>query len=389
MNRLQNTIASGPSHEHSSCSDGYKKNTHCCLYLKCTPLLLLLFITPAFAQDVDFGSPERVKPFEGTWGIRILLPTSQDQKALDDFDVPAFIDQVTQLKSISYVMINLHNGHYGSYHNAPHPELRAVLGRKHFPDRDLFGEVADALVDHDLKVLVYFSSPAFDWAEKYVPDRSIKAVWEKHIQSQSMSHWDAVSKLIVKHYSDQYRGKISGWWFDRTKRTIANAPTTDAEYQTLARAARSGNPNSIVAFHYRVGPVNRGTRYCDYTAGHPHPMAYSKGPWDNVNLRMVTAIENGPYIQGAFVNDQAKPTATPDQGTLGHIFMPFQRNWKNGDPNFPTDQALDWMTRVVNAGGFYTWAVARNGGLFAEPQFQQLLEMDAAMEQDERSVHGD
>jgi len=39
------------------------------------------------------------------------------------------------------------------------------------------------------------------------------------------------------------------------------------------------------------------------------------------------------------------------------------------------------MTRVVNAGGFYTWAVARNGGLFAAPQFKQLLEMDAAMEQ--------
>ena len=70
-----------------------------------------------------------------------------------------------------------------------------------------------------------------------------------------------------------------------------------------------------------------------------------------------------------------------DKGTLGQIFMPIQRNWKNGAANFPTDQALDWMTRVVNAGGFYTWAVARNGGLFAAPQFKQLLEMDAAMEQ--------
>ena len=157
--------------------------------------------------------------------------------------------------------------------------------------------------------------------------------------------------------------------------------TTDAEYRTLARAARSGNPNAIVAFHCRTGPVNRGTPYCDYTAGHPHPMAYSKGPWDNVNLRMVTAIENGPFIKGAFANDKDRPTANPDEGTLGHIFMPFQRNWKNGGANFPTDQALDWMTRVVNAGGFYTWAVARNGGLFAAPQFNQLLEMDAAMEQ--------
>ena len=61
--------------------------------------------------------------------------------------------------------------------------------------------------------------------------------------------------------------------------------------------------------------------------------------------------------------------------------MPFQRNWKNGAANFPTDQALDWMTRVVNAGGFYTWAVARDGSLLAAPQFNQLLEMGAAMQE--------
>jgi hypothetical protein len=63
------------------------------------------------------------------------------------------------------------------------------------------------------------------------------------------------------------------------------------------------------------------------------------------------------------------------------VTTPFQRNWKNGDANFPTNQAIDWMKRVVNAGGFYTWAVARDGGLLAAPQFNQLLEMDVAMEQ--------
>jgi hypothetical protein len=357
-----------------------ERNVHFSISPQASALLLLFFITPALAQDIDCGSKERTEPFEGTWGVRILLPTSQDQRVLDSFDVHAFIEQVTQLKSISYVMINIHNGHYGSYHNSPHPELQAVLGKRHFPDRDLFAEVADALIDRDLKVLVYFSSPGFDWARKYVPDRAIKPLWEDHIRSKSMSHWDAVASLIVKYYSDKHGEKISGWWFDRTKKTSGHL-TTDTEYRTLARAARSGNPNAIVAFHCRTGPVNRGTPYCDYTAGHPHPMAYSKGPWDSVNSRMVTAIENGPFIKGAIANDKDRPAASPDEGALGHIFMPFQRNWKNGAANFPTEQALDWMTRVVNAGGFYTWAVARDGSLLAAPQFNQLLEMDAAMQQ--------
>jgi hypothetical protein len=124
-------------------------------------------------------------------------------------------------------MINIHNGHYGSYHNSPHPELQALLGSTYFPDRDLFGEVVDALKSHNLKVLVYFSAPGFDWSGKYVPNVATKDIW---------------------------------------------------------------------------------------------------------NI-------------------------------------------------FPTEQALDWMTRVMNAGGFYTWAVERTGGLFAAPQFNQLLEMDAKMEQ--------
>ena len=373
---MKNTKTSRQSHEMSSYSEWFKRNTHFLLNLKFLPLFLLFFISPAFAQDVDFGSPERTKPYEGTWGVRILLPTSYDQDALDSFDVPAFIEQVTQLESISYVMINIHNGHYGSYHNSPHPELQAVFGKKHFPDRDLFGEVVDALIEHDLKVLVYFSSPGWDWAERYVPNRDIKPLWENHIRSKSMSHWDAVANLIVKHYSDKYGEKISGWWFDRVGR---NRP--DAELRTMARAARSGNPNSILTFHCGVGPIIRGTPYCDYTAGHPHPMAYSEGPWDDVNVRMVTAIEAGPYIQGPYTNNPNMEVPASDKGTLGHIFMPIQRNWKNGDADFPTEQAIDWMTRVVNAGGFYTWAVARDGGLLAAPQFNQLLEMDAAMEQ--------
>ena len=93
--------------------------------------------------------------------------------------------------------------------------MQAVLGSKHFPDRDLFGEVADALIKHDLKVLVYFSAPGFDWTGKYVPNKATKDIWNDHIKSKSLSHWDAVAELIVKYYSEKHGDKIAGWWFDR------------------------------------------------------------------------------------------------------------------------------------------------------------------------------
>ncbi len=377
MNRMQIGLR---TQRTFACSNRFKRTKYFIGSLTLLTLFPLATITTAYAQDADLGNTQRAEPFEGTWGVRILLPTSHDQAALDSFDVPAFIDQVTQLKSISYVMINVHNGHFGSYHNAPHPELQAVFGKKHFPDRDLFGEVLDALAEHDLKALVYFSAPGWDWTAKYVPNKAIKPLWQETIQSKSMSDWDAVANLIVQHYSERYGKKISGWWFDRvTKRR------SDAELRTMAKAARSGNPDAVLTFHVATGPINRGTPYCDYTAGHPHPMAHSKGPWDNVNLRMVTAIEEGPFIKGPYANNTDRSPEAPDEGTLGHIFMPFQRNWKNGDAKFPPDQSLDWTRRVVNAGGFYTWAVAREGGLFAEPQFSQLLEIDAAMERAKHS----
>ena len=37
-------------------------------------------------------------------------------------------------------------------------------------------------------------------------------------------------------------------------------------------------------------------------------------------------------------------------------------------------------TRVMDAGGMYTWAVARKGSLFAEPQFSQLKAMDHSIQ---------
>lgn len=358
---------------------------------KSIALLLTLCTFPfsSFALDPDYGNIERTKFYEGTWGPRILLPTTEAEADFENFDIPAFLKQVDQLKSASYIMINISKGHSGNYHSSPNPLLQEVFGIKHFPDRDLFGEVLDSLIKRGLKVLVYQTSTGFDWDPRYTPDTSTKGKWEAFLKSEGISHWDAVSKFIVKYYSDKYGEKISGWWFDRTKKNYGDNEnlTTDAQYRTMAKAARSGNPHSILTFHHTTGPINRGTPYCDYTAGHPHPMKFSDGPWDAVNLRMVTAIEAGPYFKGPYKNDPEMEVPPTDGGTLGQIFMPFQRNWKNGAASFPPDQAFDWMNRVMKAGGFHTWAVARVGGLFAEAQFKQLLALDAQLEPVTTRIH--
>jgi hypothetical protein len=44
--------------------------------------------------------------------------------------------------------------------------------------------------------------------------------------------------------------------------------------------------------------------------------------------------------------------------SLGHCFMPMHERWNSGkNIVWEEDQAVDWMQRVLNAGGAWTWNV--------------------------------
>ncbi len=46
------------------------------------------------------------------------------------------------------------------------------------------------------------------------------------------------------------------------------------------------------------------------------------------------------------------------KASLGHMFMPMKNKWNSGtDIVWPEDQALDWMQRVLRAGGAWTWNI--------------------------------
>jgi len=314
----------------------------------------------------DSPGHERIMPYKGTWGVRILLPSNRQNSALEQFDVDAFINQVVQLETISHVMINLNNGHSGSSYLASHPGLAAAVDSSLFPSRDLFGEVLTALEENGLRALVYFSAPGFD--RDFMSDSAWNA-WQAFLLSEGMSHYEAVAERVLKYYADQYGNKIAGWWFDR----VNHAPMSDWEMQLFIEAVRSGNPDAIVAYSRSTGsPLKQGSLWCDYTAGHPTPMIQHP-PWWDGNEAMINSIEQGPWI-----NQEGTPSQT--SGALGQIFMPLQSLWTVGEADFPTDLAIDWLSRVLDSGGMYTWAVARKGSLFTEPQFSQLKAMDHAIQ---------
>ncbi|MDF7823568.1 hypothetical protein P4B35_06045 [Pontiellaceae bacterium B12227] len=339
-------------------------------------LLVALFTASGFVSAQQEAQRARALPYSGTWGVRILAPTAYDKSVTpnaavnaENFDIDAFMKQIDQLTSINHVMINIGRGHQASWYSSPYPKMAAIMGEDLFPHRDFFGEMVDALKSRDLKVLVYFSVTGMD--QGYLSKEQMKT-WRAHLASAGLTHNEGVAQ-IMEYYSLKFGDKIDGWWVDRV-----NFRVPDEDRKRFATALRAGNPNTMVAMHTKVGsPVRQGTPFCDYAAGHPWTMK-EQIPWDdgvkNENIDLIKSIEAGPWVNQTGAPDDHEGTA------LGHIFIPIQEKWRDGIAAFPTDQAIEWTTRVMDAGGMYTWAVAREGHGFASPQFKQLVEMNAAIE---------
>ena len=325
-----------------------------------------------------FNSSPNALPYSGTWGIRMPLPSEKNgPDRVKQFDVQVLAKQISQLKTATHVILNVTQPSGPCFFTGPHPELEKTLktrdhfsdsvypDRGSFPRRDLLGEALDAVRATGKKTLVYFACEGF---HSDIANEALQDVWFEHIESQGMTHYEAVRKLILKHYVDRYGSKIDGWWFDG-----AGGIHTPEQRLAWRNTVLAGNPKAIVAFNRMAGPPFKSSAQCDYFGGHPTPRSRNHF-WDEVNLPMITAIEASPWM-----NCSGEPVGDPKKSTLGHVFMGLQDRWTLGKCAFPPDQAIEWTTRVVSAGGMYTWAAPCAGSKIADKQFRLLLKIDAAV----------
>ena len=320
-----------------------------------------------------FNPSPNALPYSGTWGVRMSLPSAKWLEQLDKYDVSGFVEQLSKLDTASYVILNVTHPAGSIHFTGPHPKLEKILNTsKHlkapsFPTRDLLGEVLDAIRATGKKTLVYFASEGYhtDEAPKELQDK-----WFKHIESKGMTHYEAVRKLILKHYIDKYGSKIDGWWFD------GSGGVNKTERLLWRKTVLAGNPKAIVAFNRMAGPPFNSTAECDYFGGHPTPRSRNKF-WEPVNLPMITAVEDGPWM-----NTYGDSVKKAGYGALAHVFIGMQDRWTLGNCKFPPKQAIEWTSRVVSAGGMYTWSVPRNGDKISGKQFNLLLKINTAIKKE-------
>jgi len=187
------------------------------------------------------------------------------QEAVDAFDLKAFVEQVRFARA-DYVLFTA--THALQKHPAPNHAIDALLpGRT--CKRDLIGELADALAEHHLPLIVYWnhscngkSDPEWRKASGY--DGKDKGLFADNVVE------------IIGWMGRRYGKRICAWWFDSPYSLDPSGPhnsvTTDMTgfrfpWERLTAAAKTGFPNRLVTYNAGVDQTYLYTSHQDYWAG--------------------------------------------------------------------------------------------------------------------------
>jgi len=187
------------------------------------------------------------------------------QQAVDAFRLKTFVEQV-QYAGADYVLFTA--AHALQMLPAPHPVVDRILpGRT--CQRDLIGELADALAVHGVPLLVYWNHSC-----NHAGDRP----WEQAVGYHGRDKNAFAGNLmdIVAWMGDRYKSKIKAWWFDSSysldPRGPHNSVTTDMSgfqfpWERFTAAAKTGFPARLVTYNAGVAQTFLYTSHQDYWAG--------------------------------------------------------------------------------------------------------------------------
>lgn len=267
---------------------------------------------------------------QAQWGVFTHFLTgdnvtpAQWNKTVDAFDVKGLAQQLKAVGARYYfITLGQNSGHYCAP-NATYDRLVGIKPSK-CSRRDLVADLYDALHPLGITLMVYLPSGA--------PDRDKVAMerLEWRAGNYRLAEFQVKWEAVVREWSRRWGKKVAGWWFDGCY--YADAMYRHAEppnFQTLAAAAKAGNPDSLVAFNPGVlVPVVRHSEFEDYTAGEINDA-------DQVPL----------------------PRRRRLAGAQWHMLSYLGTWWCGGDRPRYTDPQIISITKQINAvGGVVTWDV--------------------------------
>ena len=168
----------------------------------------------------------------------------------------------------------------------------------------------------------------------------------------------AFADIIINEYAERYGSKIDGWWFDQAH--VGNC-------ERIRDVIKRHNPNAAIAFNKGQNnplTVNQPSIE-DFTAGHPNPIVNTPS----------NSVDNLPMIESIEATSDGFLQAETGEKSLGHMFIPLCTKWDViGTENvWNVSQAADWMKRVQEAKGAWTWNIPRNSN---KPDTFHLVDLE-------------
>ena len=293
------------------------------------------------------------------------LSPGEWNRRVDSFDVPGLVRQIESVGTPNYfITLGQNSGFYCS----PNETYDALAGARpsRLSDRDLIGELAEALHAKGVRLFVYLPSHAPAHHRQAVEGLRCAPSWDASAWqlrpgtylrtgdvderlSEFQRNWEAV----IREWSLRWGPKVHGWWIDGCYHADRMYRHPDPpNFQSFAAALKAGNPQGIVAFNPGVRvPVVCHTEHEDYTAGE---------------------VSNAfPVCPGERIG-----------GAQYHVLGYLGQAWGRGPVRFP-DEFVIGYTRHVNArGGVVTWDVPiEETGHIPQPFLDQLALLGRAGEQ--------
>lgn len=309
-------------------------------------VLLLTFAAMVFGQN----RAEWLR--KARWGVfmHYLAETPDVQvdewnRRVNGFDTVGLARQLESARA-GYFVITLgqNSGHYLSP-NETYDRLVGIEPSK-CSTRDLVADLYAELAPRGIKLMVYLPSGA--------PDQDVTAMerlsWRKgpFRNAGFQQKW----QLVIAEWSARWGSRVQGWWFDgcywpNTMYRSSQSPN----FSTFAKAARKGNPSSIVAFNRGVVvPIHSETPEEDYTAG---------------EINDPTTVTNEEFWR---------------DGAQFHMLSFLGSAWSAAPPRFSEEQVAAMTQKLVDSSGVVTWDVPHDGnGLLPEAFLKQLRAIGRAV----------
>ena len=154
-------------------------------------------------------------------------------EAVRDFDVDAFADMVEETGA-SWVIFTVN-------HSPPHCPAPIKSWEAAHPgwttERDLLGDMADALGKKDIKLICYIASHIIMRGDNIPEEESVE-----------------IHAKVLAEMGERYGEKLAGYWFDGWDIIPQDFPSARISFKGFFDAAKTGNPDRIIGLNFWIFP---------------------------------------------------------------------------------------------------------------------------------------